>query len=80
MCGAEQNVAGADRGHRVLYPVTAGSGGDEIELVALMRNLWAVCGPSGEPYLQIPVNEDSADRPGARGRASAAASDICGGV
>jgi hypothetical protein len=55
--GAEPQVAGANLGHVILYPVTAGAGGDEIQFVAEVRNLWAIPGSSGEPYFQVSVNE-----------------------
>ncbi len=55
--GAEENVAGANGGHVVPYPVTTGPRGDEIKFVAQMRNLWTIGGSSGEPDLEISVNE-----------------------
>jgi len=57
MRGTEEQVAGTDSGHLILYPVTAGASGNEIEFVAEMRNLWAIRGPSGEPYFKISVDE-----------------------
>jgi hypothetical protein len=57
MRGAKKEIAGANVGDLVLYPVTAGARGDEIEFVALMRNLRSVRGSGGESYLQIAVNE-----------------------
>jgi hypothetical protein len=63
MCGAEEDVSGANCGHPILYPVTAGAGGHEIEFVALMGNLRAVRRSSGEPYFQISVNESLSRSP-----------------
>jgi hypothetical protein len=62
--GAEQKVAGANLGYFILYPVTAGAGGDEIQFVAEVRNLWAIPGSSGEPYFQVSVNEYLSRAPG----------------
>ena len=55
-CG-EQKVAGSDRRHPVLHAVVAGSGGDDIELVTLVRNLRPVRGPRRKPDLQIAIDE-----------------------
>lgn len=64
MGGAEEKVAGANRGHLIIYPVTAGASADEIQFVAEGRNLWAIRGSSGEPYSQIAVNEHLSRAPG----------------
>ena len=58
MRGAEEDVTPANCGHLLLNPVTAGAGGDEIKLVAVMRNLWAIRGSSSEPYFEISVDEN----------------------
>jgi hypothetical protein len=57
MRGTEQDIAGADCGYRVLDPLTAGARGDEIEFVALMRDLRSIGRTGGEPDLEIAVNE-----------------------
>jgi hypothetical protein len=75
--GAEQKVAGANCGHLVRYPVTAGAGGEEIQFVAEVWNLRAILGSGGEPYFQVSVNEHLSRAPGG---ASAAERDVGGGV
>ena len=80
MRSAEQHVARTNSGYRVLDSITAGSRGDEIEFVALMRDLRSIAGSGDEPDLKITVKNTSDDRPSVRGRASAAASDTGGGV
>jgi hypothetical protein len=57
MRGAEQKVAGADLGDSVFHPVAARSSGDDIEFIALMRNLRPVRGSCGEPDFKISINE-----------------------
>ena len=57
MRSAEQHVAGTNCGYRFLNSIMAASGGDEIEFVALMRDLRSVGGASGESDLKITVNE-----------------------
>ena len=57
MGGAKEHIPWANRGRLVLDPVPTGAGGDEIEFVALVRNLRAVCGSRSEPYLEVTVNE-----------------------
>ena len=57
MRSAEQQVARTHRGYRILDSITAGSRGDEIEFVALMRDLRSAGGTGGEPDLKITVNE-----------------------
>jgi hypothetical protein len=57
MRGTEQHVARTNCGYRFLDSIMATSGGDEIEFIALMRNLRSVGGASGESDLKITVNE-----------------------
>lgn len=81
MCGAKQQIPWAYCSHFVLDPVPTGASGNEIQFVALVRNLRAVRRSCGESYFQFAVNEHlGRDRPGVRGKARAAASDTGGGV
>ena len=57
MRGTEQHVARTNGGYRFLDSIMAASGGDEIEFIALMRDLRSVGGAGGEPDLKITVNE-----------------------
>jgi hypothetical protein len=57
MGGTEQHVASTNCGYRFLDSITAASGGDEIEFIALMRDLRSVGGAGGESDLEITVNE-----------------------
>src|SRR6516165_12834511 len=57
MCGAKQQIPRANRGHFVLDPVPASASGNKVQLVALVRNLRAVRGSCGKPYLQVAVDE-----------------------
>ena len=57
MRGTEQHVARPNCGYRFLDSITAASGGDEIEFIALMRDLRSVGGAGGESDLKIAVNE-----------------------
>jgi hypothetical protein len=50
MRGTEQNVARTNCGYRFLDSIMAASGGDEIEFIALMRDLRSVGGAGGEPH------------------------------
>jgi hypothetical protein len=59
--------------------MAAGSGGDDVDLVALVRRLRPV-GRAAKRSSRSPSTNTAGDRPGVRGRASAAASDIGGGV
>jgi hypothetical protein len=80
MRGTEQHVTRTNCGYRFLDSIMATSGGDEIEFIALMRNLRSVGGASGDLTSRSPSTNTSDERPGVRGRASAAASDTGGGV
>jgi hypothetical protein len=60
-----------------LGAVPAGAGGNKIEFIALMRNLWAV---QRTRTSKPSSTNTSLDRPGVRGKARAAVSDIGGGV
>jgi hypothetical protein len=62
--GTEEDVTRAYCSHGVLYPVTSGAGGHEVELVPRMRNLRPVGGSSGEPYFQIAVYKYFGRSPG----------------
>ena len=57
MRGTEQHVARTNCGYRFLDSIMAASGGDEIEFIALMRDLRSVGGAGGESDLKITVNE-----------------------
>ena len=57
MRGTEQDVASTNCGYRFLDSIMAASGGDEIEFIALMRDLRSVGGAGGESDLKITVNE-----------------------
>jgi hypothetical protein len=57
MRGTEQHVARTNWGYRFLDSIMAASGGDEIEFIALMRDLRSVGGAGGESDLKITVNE-----------------------
>jgi hypothetical protein len=57
MRGTEQHVARANSGYRFLDSIMTASGGDEIEFVALMWDLWSAGGAGGESNLKITVNE-----------------------
>jgi hypothetical protein len=57
MRSAEQHVARTNRSYHVLNSITAGSGSDEIEFVALMWNLRPIGGARGEPDFEFTVNE-----------------------
>jgi hypothetical protein len=54
VCTAEEKAAGANCRHLILCPM-AGASGDEIEFVAMMRDLCAIRGSSGGPYFQFSV-------------------------
>ena len=58
MRGAEEQVARTNIGHLVLNAVAAIAGRNEIEFIALMRNLRAVCWASGKSHLQIAVDKN----------------------
>ena len=57
MRGTEQHVARTNCGYRFLDSIMAASGGDEIEFIALMRDLRSVGGAGSESDLKITVNE-----------------------
>jgi len=57
MCRSEEKVAGADLARPVFHPVTAGSRGDDVEFISLMRNLRSIRGSSGEPDFEVTVDE-----------------------
>lgn len=80
MRGAEQHVPGAGLGYPVLDPVMPFARRHEIDFVALMRNLRAICRTRGKRISRSPSTNTSAERPGVRGRASAAARDTGRGV
>jgi hypothetical protein len=55
MRGTEQHVARTNGGYRFLDSITAASGGDEIEFIALMWDLRSIGGAGGESDLKITV-------------------------
>src|SRR5882762_8798781 len=57
MRGTEQHVARTNCGYRFPDSIMAASGGDEIEFIALMRDLRSVGRAGGESDLKITVNE-----------------------
>ena len=78
--GTKQQITGADIGHLVFNPVASGAAGDHVQFVAWMGNLRTVGGTSREADFQITSINTSAERPGVRGSARAAASDRGAGV
>ena len=57
MRGTEQKVPRPHLGHPILHPVPSRPSGNEINLVAQMRNLRPIGRTGGEPELQITVPE-----------------------
>src|SRR6476646_8053626 len=57
MRGTEQHVARTNCSYRFLDSIVGASGGDEIEFIALMRDLRSVGRAGGESDFKITVNE-----------------------
>jgi hypothetical protein len=57
MRGAEEHVTGTDLSDRILDLVSAGTGGNEIEFVALVRYLRSIGRTGGESDFKIAIDE-----------------------
>jgi hypothetical protein len=55
--GAEKQVARANLGNLVFNPVAGSPGGNDVDFVAKVRDLWPVGWPGGEPEFQIAIDE-----------------------